>query len=65
MEQGALSATGIRRVWAGAGQQCAVYWGGDILHSFQHSLLGLQSGLGSGLDLGLGLEFTVGDRFYG
>jgi len=65
MVQGTLRAAGISCVWAGAGQQRAVYRGGDILSGFPHSLLGLELGLGLGIDLGLGLEFRVGDRFYG
>ena len=39
MAQGALGATGVRRVWAGAGLQRAAYRGGVILLGFSHSLL--------------------------
>jgi len=38
MEQGALGAAGVRRVWAGAGLQRAAYRGGSILPGFPHSL---------------------------
>ena len=37
MSQGALGAAGVRRVWAGAGLQRAVYRGGGILRGFPHS----------------------------
>jgi len=30
-QQGVLGAAGVRRVWAGAGPQCAAYRGGGIL----------------------------------
>jgi len=39
MEQGALGAAGVRRVWAGAGLQRAAYRGGGILRGFSHNLL--------------------------
>jgi len=38
MAQGTLDAAGVKRVWAGAGLQCAAYRGGGILCGFAHSL---------------------------
>jgi len=38
-KQGALSAAGVRRVWAGAGPQRAAYRGEGILCGLAHSLL--------------------------
>jgi len=38
MAQGALGATGVRRVWAGAGLQHAAYRGGGISCGLAHSL---------------------------
>jgi len=43
MAQGALGATGVRRVWAGAGLQCEVYRGGGILRGFPHSLFSFEA----------------------
>jgi len=39
MAQGMLGAVGVRRVWAGAGLQRAVYRGWGILRGFPQSLL--------------------------
>ena len=37
-----LGAAGVRRVWAGAGPQCAEYRGGGISCGLAHSLLQMQ-----------------------
>ena len=47
MEQGALSAAGVRRVWAGAGLQRAAYRGGGILRGLDAQLVSLATLQGS------------------
>jgi len=55
-KQGALGAADVRRVWAGAGPQCAEYRGGGISCGLAHSLLQMQ---GMTFELKLDLQQTL------